>query len=43
MIDFSTVDWTAVSSAFSAVVLAGYGLGKAVAKLIALFAKKYDK
>jgi len=38
--DLSQVDWTAVSSQFTAVCIAGFGLVKAVSKFIALFRRK---
>lgn len=37
---FGSIDWVAVSSQFSAVAIAAYGLYKAVAKLIGFFRKK---
>ena len=34
------LDWTAISSQFTAVVIALYGVSKAMVKLIGLFRKK---
>jgi len=38
--DFSQVDWTSVSSQFTAVCVAAFGLYKAVAGFVSLFRRK---
>lgn len=38
--DMGSMDWTAFASQFSAVCIAGYGLYKAVKKLIGMFKRK---